>query len=390
MQLATFVFCTIIVKDSCNMTKIFFCGDIINRFSDHGFIGQKLESFIKDADYAIGNFEGTLFYEGMEGVGMVQRPSTLAVLRNAGFDLLLLANNHIGDYGKDGFTHTLREIDKYGFDRTGAGFSYEEAYRPFIKEINGMRFGFLNICEALCCLYKHPSQDYGCAWTGAKILEHIIPALKEKVDFLVVLPHSGLELNDYPLEHTKELYHHYCDLGADCIVAAHPHVPQGMEEYNGRCIFYSLGNFYSPESAHCNSSLSTNQSFSVILTFGDDRIKYKVLYHQTDSICVEITEKPNKDLSVLSSYLAEPAYSKLVGEQNKRVFDNEVLSLYRDAIYGITRVLPFKEKVKIALRLFKSLNSSQLNEYLKSFHKLTQSETYIHLIDSAINNKTVR
>ena len=370
------------------MVDIFICGDIINQFSENNFIGPQMMSIIKDADYSIGNFEGVLPYDGMNCFGMVQMPTTLDTLKSAGFKMLLLSNNHIGDYGKRGFSHTLSEIDKMGFDRTGAGFTYEEAYTPLIKEINGVRFGFLNVCEAICCLFKSPARDFGSAWTGAKILEHIIPDIKKRVDYLIVLPHSGLELYDYPLEHTKELYHHYCDLGADLIVAAHPHVPQGIEKYKGHHIFYSLGNFYFPETVNCNSSLKTNQSFSIVLTFGDDRsITYKVIYHKIENLTVEVCEKPEKDVEVLSSLLQEPLYSENVGKQNEYVFDNVVFNLYKDAIFGMSRSLGIVDKLKLALRLLRPVKEEQAKSYIKSLHKITQSETYINLIDSAINRK---
>lgn len=372
------------------MVSIFICGDIINRFSDQNFIGPQLASVIKNADYAIGNFEGVLSCSSDSSLGMIERPSTLSTLKESGFDMLLLSNNHIGDYSEKGFTHTLNEIDKAGFDKTGAGFTYEEAYKPFVKEIKGIRFGFINVCEALCCLYKNPNQKYGTAWTGAKDLERIIPATKKEVDYLIVLPHSGLELYDYPLEHTRELYRHYCDLGADCVAAAHPHVPQGLEEYNGHLIFYSLGNFFFPESRNCNSSLPTNQSLSVVLTFGGGgEISYKAVYHKTEKLIVELCKKPEKDIELLSSYLCEPTYSQNVGKQNESVFDKQVFGLYMDSVLGVARSYTLKEKIKLVLRLLRPIKTKQRNVFLKSFHKMIQSETYINLIDSAIKNKSL-
>lgn len=369
------------------MVRIFICGDIINRFNNDQFIGQELQAIIKSADYSIGNFEGTLPFNGIASNEMVQDYSTLNSLRKAGFSMMLLSNNHIGDYGYVGFSNTVNAIKQIGFDSVGAGFSFDEAYKPLIKKINGIKIGFINVCEAIGCLFKTRTQHYGCAWTGAKILENIIPSVKKEVDFLIMLPHSGLELNQLPLSHTRELYRHYCDLGADVIVASHPHVPQGIETYKGKYIFYSLGNFYFPESEKCDDTLMTNQSYSLLLDIEGSNIDYEVVYHKTKDLIVEVDTRPSFSLDKLSNMLSDSEYGKKVVERDRSVFNQSVYNLYRDAIFGIARGSSMKDKFRLVLRLMKPIGDNELNKYLKSFHKITQSETYINLIDSAIGQK---
>ena len=66
---------------------------------------------------------------------------------------------------------------------------------------------------------------------------------KKQVDYLFILPHDGIEYIDVPTPEIIARYRDFIDYGADGVIAAHPHCPQGWEEYKGKPIFYSLGNF---------------------------------------------------------------------------------------------------------------------------------------------------
>lgn len=70
--------------------------------------------------------------------------------------------------------------------------------------------------------------------------------LRNEVDLIIFFAHAGLENYDIPLIEWRERYKRLCDLGVDCVVASHPHVSQGFEQYNGQYIFYSLGNLFFP------------------------------------------------------------------------------------------------------------------------------------------------
>ena len=66
---------------------------------------------------------------------------------------------------------------------------------------------------------------------------------KKELDYLFILPHDGIEYIDIPMPETIARYRDFIDYGADGVIGAHPHCPQGWEEYKGKPIFYSLGNF---------------------------------------------------------------------------------------------------------------------------------------------------
>ena len=88
------------------------------------------------------------------------------------------------------------------------------------------------------------SSDYGTAWINHPLVNKTILNAKKECDLLIVLPHAGVEDVVVPLPEWRARYKEFIDMGADTVIASHPHTPQGWEEYNGRKIFYSLGNFF--------------------------------------------------------------------------------------------------------------------------------------------------
>lgn len=91
-------------------------------------------------------------------------------------------------------------------------------------------------------MYNH--EGLGCAYLDDLKINHIIHEKKEELDYLFILPHAGIEYKDAPIPELIAKYRDYIEWGADAVIASHPHCPQGWEEYKGKPIFYSLGNFF--------------------------------------------------------------------------------------------------------------------------------------------------
>lgn len=87
-------------------------------------------------------------------------------------------------------------------------------------------------------------EGLGCAYLNDLQVNHIIIDAKKRLDYLFVLPHDGIEYIDAPMPETIARYRDFINYGADGVFGAHPHCPQGWEEYKGKPIFYSLGNFF--------------------------------------------------------------------------------------------------------------------------------------------------
>lgn len=220
------------------MVNLFVSGDIVNTSNISGsIIAEDLEKVIKSCDYAVCNFEAPIEGFGApilkSGSHIKNKKKTIKALKSHGFHLLLLANNHMMDYGAEAMQATKDLALSENLDVVGAGSDFDEAYRPLIKEINGLRFGIINACEAQFGVldYYQSKTSAGYSWINHNQIDKNILQLKKECDFVLVFSHAGLENYNIPQKEWRERYKHLCDLGADVIVGCHPHVPQGYEQY---------------------------------------------------------------------------------------------------------------------------------------------------------------
>lgn len=228
--------------------SIFFAGDFCSKPSTAPIqVSEKLKRLIQSCDFKVVNFEVPLKPENVHlrpqrQERFFQHDDAPDFLRKLGFDLFQLANNHAFDWGDEGFKKTKAALGDAAF---GAGL-YEEAYKVKVVEKDGVRIGFFALSFAA---YKGVFDDVmnheglGCAYINNLKVNHIIIEAKKNVDYLFVLPHDGIEYIDIPMPETIARYRDFIDYGADGVIGTHPHCPQGWEEYKGKPIFYSLGNF---------------------------------------------------------------------------------------------------------------------------------------------------
>jgi len=375
------------------MATFFICGDIVNKYSISQFITKPLINIIKNADYSICNFEGTLLQENSNSsTGVFQKYSTLKYLKDAGFDMLLLANNHITDKGKEDLKFTIDEAKKQSLNYIGAGFSFEEIYRAQVIYIGQLKFGIINICEAQVGQYIHNGQEYGYAWLGHKCIEKLISNTKKNVDFLLIFVHAGLEHYDLPLLEFRMLYRSFCDLGADCIIGTHPHIAQGIEKYNDKYIFYSLGNFFFPRSPESSYDNIENQSYSLTIEFQTDKINYYPIYHFINNLKVHLTTPDRSMIQIekLNSSLNEPNYSILVEEVYNKAFDQLCKKLYIMALMGTEANDSFISTLKFITKYVffrkKYWKKSQLHRNMLLL-RLLQNETYQYLAQHVLTTR---
>ncbi|MBQ6072712.1 MAG: CapA family protein [Bacteroidales bacterium] len=228
--------------------SIFFAGDFCSKPStSHITVSDELKGLIKSCDLKVVNFEVPLKPDGLFPQQKYERfwqnDDSPVFLRNLGFNLFTMANNHVFDWGDEGYKKTKRVLGEQSF---GSGM-YDEAYKVKVCEVNGAKIGFMALSYAA---YTGVFNDVlnrdglGCAFINDLRVNHDIMNAKKVVDFLFVLPHDGIEYIDVPLPETIARYRDFIDFGADGVIGTHPHCPQGWEEYKGKPIFYSLGNFF--------------------------------------------------------------------------------------------------------------------------------------------------
>jgi poly-gamma-glutamate synthesis protein (capsule biosynthesis protein) len=237
-------------------TTLFFVGDIM---LDRGVRSSVLKNFagdysklfihlseLKDADILFGNLEGDVSNVG-NNVGSKfsfrMDPKVLPVLKDAGFDIVSFANNHVGDWNMNAFTDTLNRLNTVGIAKVGAGMTKSEAEAPTIIERNGVKFGFLGFSDVGPNWLKATKSTPGILLASDPRFTDIVNNAKKNCDVLIVSFHWGVEYQNIHTKRQQTLAFSAIDSGADMIIGHHPHVIGDIEVYNDRPIVYSLGNF---------------------------------------------------------------------------------------------------------------------------------------------------
>lgn len=187
-----------------------------------------VKSIFSADDLTIANFEGTLTEstEREDKQFAFKAPASYANILTAGsVEAVNTANNHSHDYGEESFNDTLKALDAaniihFGYDETA------------VTEVKGVKVGLVGIYE----LNDHLGRE-------EQLKQNIAKVKQDGAQLIVVIFHWGNEKEEVPDDNQKTLGHLAIDEGADLVCGHHPHVLQGIEEYKGKNIVYSLGNF---------------------------------------------------------------------------------------------------------------------------------------------------
>ncbi len=191
------------------------------------FFENVLPIFEND-DMTIVNLEGPLATGGRhkeKTYSICGLPEYVTALTEGSVEAVNMANNHHLDRYEEGNAETIQTVE-------GAGIVYTQEYKVGIFETKGIRIGLV-------------SADSISLGAGAeKVLKQGIEELQnEGVDLIIANCHWGIEREYYPNDWQQKLGKKLIDLGCDLVLGHHPHVIQGIEEYQGKYIVYSLGNF---------------------------------------------------------------------------------------------------------------------------------------------------
>jgi len=201
-------------------------------------------------------------------------PEVLVEAQKMGINFFNIANNHIKDFGAVGVVETINHLDNYAIPWSGAGLNRAEAATFSTLDVGGFNIALGGYAqnEAIAAGNDEP---------GANIIEpqrmiREVTALKSdsEIDFVIVSIHDGYEYSSVPRLEMFTLCRQLIDAGADLIIGNHPHVPHGFELYNGKPIFYSLGNFYYDVPKEHSGAFAewTRKSFVPKLTFRGNKL----------------------------------------------------------------------------------------------------------------------
>lgn len=268
-----------------NAFRITFAGDLILledqvnlAFTGDGYdftdVFENAEPYISSADMAIGVFEGPMagadkgystgnYDDGKELYLNFPDEFGMAV-KNAGFDLVTTANNHMLDKGEEGALRTLDVMDDIGLDHTGSyrNQAEKDSSRVKIVEVQGIKFAVLSYTfgsnyteteDLIDGQYSYMTsiirgtEGEEFDQLKASVEEDFKAAKALNPDLIIVLPHVGTQFLNQPDETQKVWFEIFKENGADIILGDHPHVvePAAVEDYDGRNVFtaYCPGNF---------------------------------------------------------------------------------------------------------------------------------------------------
>ncbi|HAV43390.1 TPA: hypothetical protein DCX15_05180 [bacterium] len=337
---------------------------------DHPF--EEISALIRGYDLAFCNLECPLFSSDVplnKRYCFAAEPAYLEGLKNAGFNVISIANNHTIDQGRDAFLKTKALLEKEGLYPIGGGKDQKEARSAVIVERNGLKFAFLGyidmLLEGITYLEDRPAP----AWATTEEIIEEIKKIRDKVDFVIVSFHWGVEFQHTPTINQVETAHKLIDAGADFILGHHPHVLQSIENYKGRYIIYSLGNFVFDQ-----HKLPQRQSMIFCCTFEKGRIKdthfipilirdfrpyiakgedkkgiIEAIEKISEEYNIRLIEKNGKVLitdTALNTYVDVPIYRYKSNKREVLVFRSKIVLLDEDSNILDTLLIKDSEELK--------------------------------------------
>lgn len=220
---------------------------------------KNIAKYITEADIAIGNLETTFSGadRGYTGYPTFNSPVELGLaLKNIGIDVLSTANNHSLDKGYSGIVSTLDKLDELQISHTGTARSIEEQNTVLIKNVNGIKIGFISFTYGTNGIPVPARKEYSVNLIENKdvILKQISLAKEQQADIICASMHWGIEYSQKQNKEQEEIANYLFNNGVDIIIGNHAHVVQPMEKKNITLedgtekevfVVYALGNFVS-------------------------------------------------------------------------------------------------------------------------------------------------
>ncbi|MBE7004480.1 MAG: CapA family protein [Ruminococcaceae bacterium] len=267
-------------------TSIVFTGDIgfdrymDRRWEDENLLSQPILDFFHSADHVAANVEGALIDaedNGSHGVFFhSMSPEVTGVLDKIHADIWCIGNNHTMDAGVEGLVSTRALAAERGCRTLGAGLNEVEASEPiYLDEAGGI--GIFGVAYLAECIPATATEPGIFRWNDMDYIKRRIDEVKARCRWCVVVSHGGEEFSSLPNPYTRDRYLKYLELGADVVVAHHPHVPENYELFeDGKAIFYSLGNFIF-DTNYQREHLYTDTGVLLKLIFTEDKLDFEAM-----------------------------------------------------------------------------------------------------------------
>ncbi|MVO07721.1 CapA family protein [Flavobacterium sp. TP390] len=349
-----------------NASSLF--NDVIQEFNSADLVVANLEFVLTDTPKPIQK-SGPILYG---------KTNYIRVLKKAGIHLLSLANNHIKDCGEEGVKSSMDTCLKHQIDIVGVGKNINEAKKPFVKVVNGVKIGILAYAE----------QEFNCANDteyGSNYFDpyedlDAIEKLKEKVDFLLVIYHGGIEYYEYPSPLLQKKCRKFVEKGADLVTCQHSHCIGSIEEYKDKKIIYGQGNSifgYKENNSSWNEGLLLKVEFYENNTFA--------VHHKG----ITATQGGIRLMNATENI----TLSKQIEERSSKVYDSQFIMASWIAFCKRKQEMYFPQYLGLN-RYWIHLNRILKNrvvailygkKYLRSSHNIMRCESHNEVIQTLFN-----
>jgi poly-gamma-glutamate synthesis protein (capsule biosynthesis protein) len=209
---------------------------------------RRVAPLLRAADVAFGNLECAVSRRGapvpkrFHFRGRARWLTT--VHRFAGLDVLNLANNHVGDYGKAALADTVRNVRSHGMLRVGAGYDSADAARARLITRLGLRIAFVGFSDIGPPSFAAGAHTPGTRFASFAHIRHDVRAARRRADLVIATFHWGVERDPHPTSRQAAFARAALAAGAAAVIGGHPHVLQPVRRLRRhRLIAYSMGNF---------------------------------------------------------------------------------------------------------------------------------------------------
>lgn len=256
---------------------------------------EHVRPLFEAADLTFVNLESQLAERGRQTVHpqnplvFVGPPTSAPLLKQAGVDVVSLANNHAWDFGRSAFEETLGHLKHEGIAHAGATAERGQAYEPTIVRRRGWSVAIFAVTQIwnVPDFHQHPGRHH-VAWANYGRLATRVEQARAEHDVVLVSYHGGGEYIDVPLDYTRAFFRMVADLGVDAVLGHHPHVTQGVGWRKDRPLVYSLGNlvfepFYTDWTRHGLLARLTFERGKGAASLALDLCPIEIRRHQTPS-----------------------------------------------------------------------------------------------------------
>jgi poly-gamma-glutamate capsule biosynthesis protein CapA/YwtB (metallophosphatase superfamily) len=302
-----------------NSLKILFAGDLMLdrgtkvtiKKNTPSFLFESVKHLLISTDFSIANLECVICDTSLRPLDkkfvFQANPEWLSTIHDNGITHVTVANNHSFDFGEEGLHQTISNLKKFGIYPIGDNSENGTMCLPTIIEKTGIHLAVFSSC------FFQQNNTLTCNETASILSENIRVFKKGHPDyFIFVCLHWGIEQNTTPSAVQIEQAHSIINSGADAIIGHHPHVVQTIENFKGKYIFYSIGNFiFDNNHPPSNSGIFTIFSLSKNGIAPVEIIPFTIVHSKPILMNIEESKMFMKELSSVSKDIKLKQYDSL-------------------------------------------------------------------------------